>query len=255
MTIYYALCFFILGTLLGSFYNVVGWRLPRGESIVSPPSHCPNCNHKLKFWELLPILSFFLQRGKCTSCKQKISWFYPIFEACCGLLFAFAFLAYGFTWQLLLVLTFISMLIIIMVSDFNYMIIPDEVLIIFGILLSIEITFLYGFNQLIISLGNGVLAAIFIYLLKLIGDFIFKKESMGGGDIKLLFVFGLVFGWESAIFSIFLGSLIGLPLSLIVLCKKKNDHIIPFGPYLSLGAIVILLTKIDINWLLNLLYK
>ena len=254
MTIYYALCFFILGTLLGSFYNVVGWRLPKGESIVSPPSHCPNCNHKLKFWELIPILSFFLQRGKCTSCKQKISWFYPVFEACCGLTFAFAFISYGFTWQLLIILTFISMLIIIMVSDFNYMIIPDEVLIFFGILLGIEITWIYGFSQLLLSLGNGVIASIFIYVLKLIGDFIFKKESMGGGDIKLLFAFGLVLGWESAVFSIFMGSLIGLPLSLIVLYKKK-DHIIPFGPYLSLGAIIILLTKIDINWLLNLLYK
>lgn len=254
MTVYYAVCFFVLGTLLGSFYNVVGWRLPRGESIVSPPSHCPNCNHRLKFWELIPILSFFLQRGKCTSCKQKISWFYSVFEACCGLLFAFAYLSYGFTWQLLIVLTFVSMLIIVMVSDFNFMIIPDEVLIVFGVLLSIEIICLYGFNQLLLSLGNGVIAAIFIYILKLIGDFIFKKESMGGGDIKLLFIFGLVFGWESAVFSIFLGSLIGLPLSLIILFKKK-DHVIPFGPYLSLGAIIILLTKIDINWLLNLLYK
>ena len=254
MTIYYSICFFILGTLLGSFFNVVGWRLPKGESIVSPPSHCPNCNHKLRFWELIPILSFFLQGGKCTSCKQKISWFYPVFEACCGLTFAFAFVSYGFTWQLLIALTFISMLIIIMVSDFNFMIIPDEILIIFGILLGIEITCVYGFSQLIMSLGNGVIAGIFIYVLKLIGDFIFKKESMGGGDIKLLFVFGLVLGWESAVFSIFLGSLIGLPLSLIILFRKK-DHIIPFGPYLSLGAILILLTKIDINWLLNLLYK
>ena len=254
MTIYYMACFFILGTLLGSFFNVVGWRIPKGESIVSPSSHCPNCNHKLKFWELIPILSFFLQRGKCTSCKQKISWFYPAFEACCGLTFAFAFLAYGLTWQLLIALTFISMLIIIMVSDFNYMIIPDEILIIFGILIGIETAFTYGFNQLLLSLGNGVIASVFIYILKLVGDCIFKKESMGGGDIKLLFVFGLVLGWGSAVFSIFLGSLIGLPLSLIILFKKK-DHIIPFGPYLSLGAIIILLTKIDINWLLNLLYK
>lgn len=254
MTIYYAACFFILGTLLGSFYNVVGWRLPKGESIVSPPSHCPNCNHRLKFWELIPILSFFFQRGKCTSCKQKISWFYPVFEACCGLLFALAFISYGFTWELLIALTFISMLIIVMVSDYNFMIIPDEVLIFFGISLSIEIACLHGFSELLLSLGNGVLAAAFIYVLKLLGDFIFKKESMGGGDIKLLFVFGLVFGWESAVLSIFLGSLLGLPLSLIILLKKK-DHVIPFGPYLSLGAIIILLTKIDINWLLNLLYK
>ena len=105
MELYYALCFFVLGTILGSFYNVVGFRLPKGESIIYPASHCPNCNHKLQFWELLPILSFAFQRGKCTSCKQKISWFYPIFEFSCGLIFALAFLSFGFTWDLLIALT------------------------------------------------------------------------------------------------------------------------------------------------------
>ena len=253
MNMYYIVCFFILGTVLGSFFNVVGWRIPKGESIISPPSHCPNCNHTLKFWELIPIFSFILQRGKCTSCKQKISLFYPIFEFSCGVLFAISFIVFGFSWQLLISLTFISMLIIVMVSDFNFMIIPDEILIFFGILLSVEISLIYGFQTLFIKLGNGCLSAFLMYILKIIGDFIFKKESMGGGDIKLLFVFGMVLGWQLAILSIFIGSLIGLPLSLIVLYKNK-DHIVPFGPYLSLGAIVILLTELDINKILSFLY-
>lgn len=254
MELYYALCFFVLGTILGSFYNVVGYRLPKGESIVFPPSHCPNCNHRLKFWELLPILSFMFQRGKCTSCKQKISWFYPIFEFSCGLLFALAFLSFGLSWKLLIALTFMSMLIIVMVSDYIYMIIPDEVLLFFGIALSIEILFIDGYHSLLLSLGNGCIAALFIYFLKMLGDLIFKKESMGGGDIKLLFTFGLVLGWQLSVFSIFLASIIGLPLSLLILCKNK-DHIIPFGPFLSIGALIILLTRIDLNWLLNLLTK
>lgn len=254
MQLYYMICLFILGTLLGSFFNVVGWRLPKGESIISPPSHCPKCNHRLKFWELIPILSFFLQRGKCTSCKQKISWFYPIFEFCCGGLFALAFLAYGWTWELLIALTFISMLIIIMVSDYNFMIIPDEVLLFFGIALSIEILFISGYQSLILSLGNGCIAMAIIYGLKLFGDFLFKKESMGGGDIKLLFVFGLVLGWPLAILTILLGSIVGLPLSLIVLYKKK-DHEIPFGPFLSIAALIIILTRFDINMLINILVK
>lgn len=254
MTLYYALCFFVLGTILGSFYNVVGYRLPKGESIVSPPSHCPNCNHRLAFWELIPILSYVFQRGKCTSCKQKISWFYPVFEAGCGLVFALAYLSFGFSWELLIALTFISMLIIVMVSDYNYMIIPDEVLLFFGILLFIEIFFIYGYQTLLINLGNGCLASLFIYIVKLIGDFIFKKESMGGGDIKLLFIFGLVLGWPLSVLSIFLASVIGLPLSLLIIHKNKN-HEIPFGPFLSIGALIILLTKIDLNWLLNILVK
>lgn len=254
MNLYYALCFFVLGTILGSFYNVVGYRIPKGESIVSPPSHCPNCNHRLAFWELIPILSYIFQRGKCTSCKQKISWFYPIFESGCGLVFAIAFLAFGFSWELLIAITFISMLIIVMVSDYNYMIISDEVLLFFGIALSIEILFIYGYQALIISLGNGCLACLFIYLLKLVGDFIFKRESMGGGDIKLLFIFGLVLGWPMSVLSIFLASVIGLPLSLIVMYKNK-EHEIPFGPFLSLGAIIILLSRINLNWLLQILTK
>lgn len=254
MQLYYMICWFIIGSFLGSFFNVVGWRLPKGESIVSPPSHCPKCNHRLKFWELIPILSFFLQRGRCTSCKQKISWFYPVFEFCCGLLFALAFLTYGWSWELLIALTFISMLIIVMVSDYNFMIIPDEVLIFFGALLCVEILFISGYQSLLISLGNGCIAMGIIFAFKLFGDFLFKKESMGGGDIKLLFVFGLVLGWEMSVCSILLGSIIGLPLSLIILYKKK-EHIIPFGPFLSIGALIIILTKLDINVLINILTK
>ena len=254
MELYYALCFFVLGTILGSFYNVVGYRLPKGESIVSPPSHCPNCNHRLKFWELLPILSFIFQKGKCTSCKQKISWFYPVFEFGCGLIFLLTFLSFGLSWKLLIALTFISMLIIVMVSDHIYMIIPDEVLLFFGVVLSIEILIINGYQSFLVSLGNGCIASLSIYLLKLFGDLVFKKESMGGGDIKLLFIFGLVLGWQLSVFSIFLASVIGLPLSLIILYKNR-EHVIPFGPFLSIGALIILLTKIDLNWLLNLLVK
>lgn len=254
MVLYYTVCFFIIGIVLGSFFNVVGWRLPKGESIVSPPSHCPKCNHKLKFWELIPIISFFLQRGKCSSCKQRISWFYPVFEFCCGLLFSLSYLAYGLNWELLIVLTFVSMLIIIMVSDYNFMIIPDEVLIFFGILLLLEIVLISGFDSLIVSLVNGLIAMVFIFGLKLFGDKLFKKESMGGGDIKLLFIFGLVLGWPLAVLSIFLGSIVGLPVSLVILYKKK-DHVIPFGPFLSIGALIIVITKIDINMLINILIK
>ena len=97
MDIYYGVVIFIFGLILGSFYTVVGERLPEGKSIVTPPSHCPNCNHKLTPFELIPIISFFLQGGKCTSCKKKISWFYPIFESACGLLFLLAYLKFGFT--------------------------------------------------------------------------------------------------------------------------------------------------------------
>lgn len=252
MNYLFCIFFLLLGMILGSFYNVVGWRLPKGESIIYPPSHCPNCNHQLKILDLIPVFSFILQRGKCRYCKNKIAWYYPVFEFLCGIVFMLCYLVFGITPELLKALTFVSMLIIIMVSDFNYMIIPDEVLLFFGCLLALEIGIIDGYKVLISSLINGLIAFVAMYLLKILGDFMFKKESMGGGDIKLMFIFGLVLGVPLAIISIFIGSLVGLPISLILL-SKNSEHIVPFGPYLSIGAIIILLLNIDFNTLINFL--
>ena len=252
MNYLFCIFFLLLGMILGSFYNVVGWRLPKGESIIYPPSHCHNCNHQLKILDLIPVFSFILQRGKCRYCKNKIAWYYPVFEFLCGIVFMLCYLVFGITPELLKALTFVSMLIIIMVSDFNYMIIPDEVLLFFGCLLALEIGIIDGYKVLISSLINGLIAFVVMYLLKTLGDFMFKKESMGGGDIKLMFIFGLVLGAPLAIISIFIGSLVGLPISLILL-SKNSEHIVPFGPYLSIGATIILLLNIDFNTLINFL--
>ena len=243
---------FILGTILGSFYNVVGYRLPKNESIVFPPSHCPKCNHRLEPWELIPIVSFLLQRGKCTKCKEKISWFYPVFEAFCGILFVLSYASFGLTYELIIVLTFVSMLIIIMVSDYHYMIIPDEILIFFGVALLIEKTIIHGVSTIPYTLLSGLIAFVIMFLLKKLGDLIFRQESMGGGDIKLLGIFGIMLGVPNALMSIVVASFIGLPISLIAVNLKKT-HIVPFGPFLSLGAIVVLLTHLDINAILNFL--
>lgn len=244
------LLFFIIGTIFGSFYNVVGYRLPKGQSIISPPSHCPNCNHRLKPSELIPIFSYIFQNGKCKNCHQPISAFYPIFELLTGLLFALSYLSFGFSLNLILALTFVSFLIIIVVSDYEFMIIPDEVLIFFGIVLFGEIWYINGLNSALSSILNGICAFFTMWGIKKFGDFLFKKESMGGGDIKLMFIFGMVLGYPMAILSIFIGSLVGLPISLIIM-NKKDTHIIPFGPFLATGALIIFLSKIDLQTLLN----
>ncbi len=242
---------FIIGTVFGSFYNVVGYRLPKGESIIAPPSHCPNCNTRLGALELFPVLSYLFQKGKCKHCNARISPFYAIFEILTGILFLLAYISFGLSLQLIIALTFISMLIIIVVSDYNYMIIPDEVLIFFGILLGIEIFIINGPDAFVTSIAQGILAFLTMFAIKKLGDFIFKKESMGGGDIKLMFIFGLVLGYPMAILSIFVGSIIGFPISLLLL-KKSPDHIIPFGPFLAAGAIIIYLLQIDLNTIINL---
>lgn len=245
---------FMIGTIFGSFYYVVAWRIPKGESIVSPPSHCPNCNHRLGPLELIPIFSYLFQLGKCKNCKCKISIFYPLFEIMCGLLFGFGYLSYGLSLDLIVVLTFISMIMIVVLSDYYYMIISDGVLIFFGICLFIEMFLIYGWYYAVIHVIYGLISFFIMFLLKLFGDFLFKKESMGGGDIKLMFVFGLMFGWQMSIVSIFLASLIGLPISLLLI-KKCEDHVLPFGPYLGSAALIIVLFKIDISFVLSLIVK
>ena len=254
MYISLSILFFIVGTIFGSFYNVVGYRIPNGQSLLYPSSHCTKCNHKLKPYELIPILSFLFLGGKCSKCKDKISWFYPIFEFLTGILFMLSFLIFGISLNCLLSILFLSMLIIIIISDYQTMIIPDEVLVVFTILLLIVEYLIGGFPKLGISILSGLGSFLIMLLLKLFGDFLFKKESMGGGDIKLLGVYGIVLGFPMAIVSIFLAAIIGLPISLIIL-KKKKTHEIPFGPFLAISAIIIFLTQLDINTLISFLTK
>lgn len=252
MEMYYIIVIFIMGTLFGSFFNVVGYRLPKGESIVFPSSHCPNCNHALKPLELFPIISYLCLGGKCKNCKKKISCIYPIFECCTGCLFALSYYLFGFSIDFFIALTFISTLLIIIISDIRYFIIPDEVLLLGSVLIFIEIIIKSGFMGGVQALFNGVIAFGFMFLLKCFGDFLFKKESMGGGDIKLLFFFGLALGWKLSFISIFLASFIGLPISLYIVLRKKTN-IIPFGPFLSIAAMILFLSNINIDELLKLL--
>lgn len=261
MEVYYAVVFFIFGIVFGSFYNVVGYRLPLHQSLISPPSHCTNCGHTLKAYELIPIFSWLFLGRKCLKCKQKISWFYPVFELSTGILFLVSYLIFGFSFKLLLVLTIISLLLIIIISDYQTLTIPDEI-IIFGLaILSIEIFLLNsfngtfnasnGFNGLMNAYFNGIVSFGIMYLLKLFGDLVFKKESMGGGDIKLMFLIGMVLGWKEAIIVLFLSAFIALPISIGILITKK-DHVLPFGPFLSVATIILLLTNFNLQSFLNI---
>lgn len=252
MELYYIVVFFIFGTIFGSFFTVVGTRIPNRESIVFPPSHCTECGHTLRFFELIPILSFLWQKGRCRVCKTKLSMKYLLYELATGILFALCYFVFGFSWELLIALTFLSILIIIIISDIDYYIIPDEVLAVGAVLLLLEIGFIYGIKAAFLHLIGGILSFILMFLVKKMGDFLFKKESMGGGDIKLLFVIGLVIGFRMSIVTIFFSSFIGLPISLFILYARKTN-VIPYGPFLSLAAMILYLLQIDFPALLSLL--
>lgn len=250
MKIYFTIVFFLLGMILGSFYNVVGYRLCKNESLIKPGSHCPKCNHKLSFLELIPVFSYIFLKGRCKACKEKISIFYPLIEFFTGLLFATCFYSFSFSYDLLISLSLVSLLSIVIVSDVNFYIIPDEVTIFFGILIIIINILKYGFVSSLTYILYGVIMFLFMYLIMILGKFMFKEEALGGGDVKLLFVLGLTLPIMSSFLSLILATLIAFPISLYLLLSKK-DKIIPFGPFLVLGTLIIFLMKIDINTVIN----
>ncbi|KAB7667341.1 prepilin peptidase [Bacillus sp. B1-b2] len=244
------LLIFLYGITLGSFYNVVGLRVPMKESIVRPRSHCSSCGHTLSAMELIPVLSYVLLRGKSKCCKASISPFYPIFELLTGVLFVVSPHILGWSSELFVSWTLISLFIIITVSDLKYMIIPDKVLLFFSVLFIIE-RFLIPLNPWWDSLLG---AAVGFTLLLVIA--IVSKGGMGGGDIKLFAVIGFVLGTKLLLVAFFLSTLLGTlgGIAGILTGKVKKAKPIPFGPYIALGTLIAYYYGNQIiQWYLNLL--
>lgn len=248
--IIYMIIFFILGCHMGSFYTVIGMRLPKHEDFLKSRSHCDKCKHDLSFIDMVPILSYIFLKGKCRYCHKKISNLSTYMEFFTGILFALSYWIFGFSYELLTALGFVSMLSILSVSDIMYFIIPDEVLIFATGYFLIITTLHYGVIIALVSLLSGFLLFSFMYLIMLIGNFIFKKETLGGGDIKLMFVIGLIMHPFLGIVSIFIASFLALPISLIILIKNKKN-IIPFGPFLLIASLIIFMTKINMSMIIE----
>lgn len=250
MDILYLIIFFILGLFMGSFFTVVGLRLPNHENFITNRSYCDKCHHELSLLDMIPILSYLFLRRRCRYCHSKIDSLSTYMELFTGVLFALSYYVFGIGYELYIALGIVSMLIIISVSDIKYLIIPDEILIFFtGYFL-----ILFGLKDGIIHVSFNLLSAIvmfsLMYLIMLVGNFLFKKETLGGGDIKLMFVIGLVLHPFLSLFVIFFGSLLALPVSLIVLWKTKRN-LVPFGPFLLISFTFIYFTRIDFNMIIN----
>ena len=199
MELYIYIIIFIFGSIMGSFLNVLAVRLSNNESIIYPRSHCHNCNHKLKWYELIPIISYIIQKGKSRCCHTRIPISYLIVEIVTGALYCTAYHSFGFTNELIISLIFISSLIVVIISDIEYMIILDEVIASSCIIIIILYLSLFGLEFTVNKILSAILAFITMYVIKLIGDHLFKRESMGGGDIKLMFLFGLVIHYQYVI--------------------------------------------------------
>lgn len=255
MEVYFTILTFIYGLLLGSFYNVVGYRLPNNLSIVKPGSFCPKCNHELKWYELIPVLSFVIQRGKCRKCGCRISLFYPFIELLTGILFAVSYIIFGFSLQFIIAILISSFLVITIVSDFSYLIIPDEVTLFISITSILAIFIMGGTNLALSSIVFGVILFLFVYLIMFIGSKIMKEEVLGGGDVKLMFFVGVALNVIEPIsfsslsslvvlfngfFEIFLSSCLAAPFALLSYFSKKK-RIIPFGPFILTALLIMFL--------------
>jgi leader peptidase (prepilin peptidase)/N-methyltransferase len=233
---------FILGLIVGSFNNVCIYRIPRNESIIYPASHCPKCNSKIKPVDNIPLLSYILLKGRCRNCKSKISIQYPIVELLTGLIYLLIYLAYGLSVQTLIYIILSSALIIIAFIDLNEEIVPDVISlpgIVIGFILSFFVTYISFMNSALgVLVGGGI-----ILIIGMAGSVIFKKEAMGGGDVKLAAMIGAFLGWRYIIISLFLGFFLGALAGIILIMSKikSREDAVPFGPFIVLGSFITLL--------------
>jgi leader peptidase (prepilin peptidase)/N-methyltransferase len=234
MTIFIGCCVFGLGLLFGSFFNVVGMRVPANESIVFPGSYCPSCKSSLKGRDLIPLLSFMISRAQCRYCKQSVSWLYPLGEVATGILFLWVYLRFGLTLAGLNGLILVSLTIIISIADLKYMLIPNKILLFFlPVMLLLRWWFpLHTLRSHLLGalVGGGIILLIIIV----------SRGGMGMGDAKLFFLCGWVVGFPYILLALFiaclLGTLVGGILLLLRIVKRKQP--IPFGPFLALGALI-----------------
>lgn len=237
---------FLYGIVIGSFLNVCILRIPEGESIVTGRSHCDSCNTKIKWYDLIPVFSYFILRGRCRKCKTKISIQYPMLEALNGILYVLVFYCIGLSLLSVIYCLAVSALLVLSVIDLRTNTIP------FGINIFI---FIMGLARLALDYKNFVTYIIgffavsfFLYLIYLVT----KGKGMGGGDIKLMAAAGLLLGWKLILLAFFLGCIYGSIIHPLRMKFSKQGKVLAFGPYLSAGILTaILIGDRMINWYLG----
>ncbi len=236
---------FLYGIIIGSFLNVLIYRIPKKENIAVVRSHCMNCNYQLKWYDLVPLFSWLFLRGKCRKCGEKISIQYPIIEAANGILYLLVFYKFGLSIESLLYCLLFSALLALSVIDFRTYEIP------------------VGFNYFILILGlvrlvtdyvnwsNYVIGFLAVSMFLFIIIIVSKGRAMGGGDMKLMATCGLLIGWKLIILAFLLGCILGSIIHIIRMRVSGEDHVLAMGPYLSMGvALAVLFGNQWINWYL-----
>ncbi len=229
----------VLGAVIGSFLGCMGYRIPNKIKATSPRSFCNECGKTLKWYMNIPILSYIFLKGRCAYCKKPINFIYPFVEIVCALLFLCNYLMYDFTFEFWITTILTCALMVTIISDFLYYYISDRVLVISGIATIITLCVYLSMNDVFKHIISSALLFAIMYSLKLLGNYMFKKESLGDGDIKLMAIIALALGAINSFVALFIGSVVGLIFSLII-SKKNKEGIIPFGPFLLIGALMTL---------------
>ncbi|MFQ6612732.1 MAG: prepilin peptidase [Fidelibacterota bacterium] len=244
----------VFGLMVGSFLNVCIYRLPRGESLVRPRSHCPHCNRSIKVWENIPLLSYLLLGGRCSSCKKPISIRYPLVEALTGIIFFLTYWRFGLTLDFIFYLAFLCLLVVITFIDIDYQVIPNGLLLI-GLIPGVYSLVKEGSSNLELYLFGAVGLGVLFFIIRVVGKMIFRKESLGMGDVKYAALIGLVIGWKFGLLATALAffSASVILLSMMIISQVSFGQRIPFGPFLSLGTLLATIWGAEIiHWYLKL---
>ncbi len=252
---------FIFGASIGSFLNVVIYRVPAKMNIVFPGSHCLACKSPVHFYDNIPILSYFITKGACRACGTPFSVRYVIVELMTAVLTVALFLVYGLNTDFFSYLILTYMLIAITFIDIDHLIIPNGFIILGLIILPVLLMLEWLPIDASQSVKGALLFSVFLFALGFMGKFIFKKEAMGFGDVKLGLILGGFLGLKTTILTLYLSFLIAGAVSLIGLLGKwiNRKSRIPFGPYLACGTIISILTRapsnenLIINWYISLI--
>jgi len=246
MDILYVIIIFVFGACIGSFLNVCIYRMPRGESIVYPGSRCPECKRHIAWRDNIPLFSFINLRGKCRTCGVAFSYRYFLIEFLTAVLFVFLLNRYGMTVQFFVYSALFASLIAVTFIDFDFKEIPDSISvsgIVVGTVLSLLFPFLHGSNSamggLLASLKGILAGGGIIYATAILGKIAFRRDAMGGGDVKLLAMIGSLLGWKLTLLTFFLAPFLGATFGIIVKLKTGESEI-PYGPFLSMAAFIAL---------------
>ncbi len=241
---------FMVGAVFGSFLNVCIYRIPKGQSLIRPASQCPYCHTKIKFYHNIPLLSYLFLKGKCAYCGHKIASRYFWVELCTALLTVLTYSKFGLSWQMAFNLILLYALIVTAFVDYAEQIIPNKVLLtvlIAGLLLNVSFR-VFPWKEAFLGL---LVSGVVFLVVALVGTRVFKKESMGMGDVKLAAVLGFFLGWQMALLSLYIGFVLALLffISLKFIDKQPKNNYIPMAPFFSIGVVILIFWGQSLNTL------